>query len=167
MIPIRPEAPADANAIRSVLVAAFPTDAEARLVELLRARGELTISLVAMAEDRVAGCVQFSPVALEGAATGLGLAPLAVLPAAQRRGIGSALARSGIEVARAQGWPWIVVLGDPAYYARFGFERASEHAIGNEYGANEAFQVLALAPGALPPGGGVARYAAAFGLFDW
>ena len=132
---IRPGRPDDHDAVDAVLRAAFPTPAEAALVASPRAAGPI--------------------------AAGLGLAPLAVLPSEQRRGIGAALVRAGLDACRACGCRFVVVLGDPAYYARFGFRRASDLGVANEYGADAEFMLRELAPGGLPPGGGLARYAQA------
>lgn len=133
---IRPGRPDDHDAVDAALRAAFPTPAEAALVASPRAAGPI--------------------------AAGLGLAPLAVLPSEQRRGIGAALVRAGLDACRACGCRFVVVLGDPAYYARFGFRRASDLGVANEYGADAEFMLRELAPGGLPPGGGLARYASAF-----
>jgi putative acetyltransferase len=164
------EAPSDAAAIRAVHLAAFPTDGEARLVDLLRANGHATLSLVMRraviggnAPD-VIGHVLFSPVTIERdgnvVARGLGLAPLAVLPAQQKAGMGSALARAGLAMCRmlaaAEGVTFCVVLGEHDYYSRFGFVRASERGIANEYGVDDEFMIVAF--GELPEGGGVAKY---------
>ena len=163
MITIRPECPEDAAGIRAVHCAAFPTDAEARLVERLRAGGQSRVSLVAEADGNVIGHILFTPVSVTPAGCrGLGLAPLAVLPTHQRRGVGSALVREGLAVCRRQGWAFVVVLGHPDYYPRFGFRRASAVGLSNEYGADEAFMVVELQPGSLPAGGGVARYGPEF-----
>jgi putative acetyltransferase len=169
---IRRERAEDHGAVDVVLRAAFPTPAEAALVEALRAAGDAAVSLVAERRtgDRdgvVVGHVLFSPVTVTPhgggrAAPGLGLAPLAVATAAQRRGIGGALVRAGLDTCRAYGCGFVVVLGDPGYYARFGFGRASDRGIANEYGADEEFMLLELLPDALPPTGGLARYAPAF-----
>lgn len=168
-IRIRPEEPADAPAIRRVLEAAFPTAAEARLVDLLRAGGHLTISLVAVGETgTIVGHVAFSPVIVDGESAeqaGIGLAPLAVLPGHGRQGIGGQLVREGLAACEAAGLGFVVVLGHPAYYRRFGFERADRRGLGNEYDADEAFMVLELRAGAIPARGGVVRYGAEFGEF--
>lgn len=152
---IRPEHPDDAAAIFAVHRAAFPTEDEARLVDALRVAGHAAISLVAEAEGQVVGHIVFSPVSVVGAADkrGLGLAPVAVVPGHQRCGIGSALIREGLSSCCQAGYDFVVVLGHPEYYSRFGFRRASEVGLGNEYGADEAFMVLELAPGGLPPAG--------------
>lgn len=159
---IRAETVDDAAAIHAVLSSAFPTDAEARLVDALRAAGRLSVALVAEDGGRIVGHVAFSPVSLAGAAGGLGLAPLAVTADCQRQGIGSRLVRQGLALAAARGTPFVVVLGEPGYYSRFGFRRAVEVGLDNEYGADEAFMVLELRPGSLPVGGGLVRYEAEF-----
>lgn len=154
MFHVRPSTAADLNAIDAVHRAAFPTDLEARLVALLFSREKAVVSLVAEEFDgngmkQVAGHILFSPVTLEGEVSGvagLGLAPLAVLPTFQRRGIGSALVRAGIEACRVHGTPFIVVLGEPAFYSRFGFEAASRWKMNGEYGGDDAFQLLPLHP---------------------
>jgi putative acetyltransferase len=163
---IRCECVSEAQAIAAVHEAAFPTSAEARLVERLRDAGRATISLVAECEGAIAGHVLFSPVSI-GEHPGpprrfLGLAPVAVLPGFQRRGIGSALIRAGLEEAKRLGAALAVVLGEPHYYARFGFERASDFGLGNQYGAGEEFRVVVFDRTAIPAGGGLVRYAPEF-----
>ena len=165
MMTLRPEKPCDLESIRSVHRSAFPTETESRLVDLLRARGKALVSLVAQVDGLVAGHVLFSPVVLEahaGLLSGLGLAPLAVLPSHQRRGIGSSLVREGLEACRREQCPFVVVLGNPSYYQRFGFQTAGDAGLSNEYGATEAFMVLELAAGFLPEGGGLVKYAPEF-----
>jgi putative acetyltransferase len=156
IVTIRPEDADDAAAIYAVHCAAFPTDDEARLVDALRAAGHATISLVAELETQLVGHVLFSPVSVVGATgrlNGLGLAPVAVLPAHQRRGIGSDLIREGLAACRDAGYGYVVLVGHPEYYPRFGFRPASQVGLGNEYGADDAFMVLELIPGGLPPAG--------------
>jgi putative acetyltransferase len=159
---VRPEAPSDRAAIFAVNASAFPTEAEARLVDALRAAGRLAVSLVAEDDGRVVGHVAFSPVSVGGAVDGLGLAPLAVAPDSQRRGIGGALVRAGLAAASRTGAGFVVVLGHPGYYPRFGFRRAADHGLGNEYGAGEAFMVAELRDGGLPAGGSLVRYGPEF-----
>jgi putative acetyltransferase len=162
---IRPEQPADAAAIHQMLAAAFPTTAEARLVDALRFNGNLLVSLVAEAAGQIVGHIAFSSVTIGDGpdqARGVGMAPVAVAADWRRRGIGGQLIRQGIAACRALGLPWIVVLGDPAYYGRFGFQRAADRGIANEYGAAEEFRVIELLPGSLPAAGGMARYGAEF-----
>jgi putative acetyltransferase len=144
---VRPECPADIPAIHSVLTAAFPTDLEARLVELLRARGRLTRSLVASDGMAIVGHIAFSPVSLSsGRLQGRieGLAPVSVRPEAQGKGAGSALIRAGLAALRQTACTHVVVLGEPEYYGRFGFRRAADYGLANEYDADDAFQVLSL-----------------------
>ncbi|NJD30904.1 MAG: N-acetyltransferase [Gammaproteobacteria bacterium] len=159
----RPEHAADIPAIRGVLDAAFPTRAESRLVDALRAAGRLAISIVASDGKAVVGHVAFSPVEVGGTG-GIGLAPMAVVPAHQGKGVGSLLVREGLASCVQQDCGFVVVLGEPEYYGRFGFERASARGLDNEYGADEAFMVLELKAGALPESGGLVRYAPEFAL---
>jgi len=160
---IRPERPGDEAAIRAVLIDAFPTDAEARLVDRLREAGNLSISLVAEGDDdEVLGHVAFSPVATATGIFGAGLAPLAVRGSRRRRGIGGSLISSGLSVCRDAGVGWVVVLGEPHYYGRFGFRPAPEVGLTDEYGGGDAFQIVELAPGSLPIGAGMVRYAPEF-----
>lgn len=158
---VRPESAADIPAVFAVHAAAFPTDAEARLVNRLRARGDAYLGFVAVDGGEVVGHVAFSPVTVvepDSPARGLGLAPIGVLPAHQRRGIGGALIRDSIGVIRAAGWPFVVLLGHPEYYPRFGFRKAGEVGLRDEYGGGDAFMVLELTPGGVPAGGGLAKY---------
>jgi putative acetyltransferase len=163
---IRPEQPGDVQAIHAVHASAFPTDAEARLVDGLRTAGHLSVTLVAEDNGRIVGHVAFSPVSLAGAPGALGLAPLAVTPDRQRTGIGGRLVREGLAVAVAKGAQFVVVLGHPGYYPRFGFRRAAEVGLGNEYGADEAFMVLELRAGSLPAAGGLIRYGVEFAAWS-
>lgn len=134
---IRPERPSDAAAIRAVTVAAFAASAyghngEAGIVEALRADGALAISLVAEEDGEVIGHVAFSPVTIGGVEGWQGLGPVSVAPAWQGRGVGQALIRDGLGSIEALGADGCVVLGEPAYYGRFGFESDSELRFGTE-----------------------------------
>ncbi len=159
---IRPEEPQDIAAIRFVNEQAFGGVGEANAIEALRDRGAATLSLVAVIDDRVVGHIFFTPIEIvspDRSWPGLGLAPLAVLPEYQRRGIGSALMDAGLEECRQLGCERIIVLGHPAYYPRFGFERASQYGVRFEFAApDEACMILALRPGALDGVSGVAKY---------
>lgn len=159
---IRPERNGEAAAIHTVVAACFPTDGEARLVDLLREVGRLPVSLVADVDGQIVGHVACSPVTVPVGAAGAGLAPLAVLAAHQRQGIGAALVRAALEASRAAGFGWAVVLGEPAYYARFGFRPAEDFGLYDEYGGGAAFQAIELIPGGLPIGEGLVRYAPEF-----
>jgi len=155
---IRAESPADAAAVRAVHKAAFTTDAEARLVDAIRANGNDRVSLVAETQGRIVGHVLFSPVDVEGT-EGIGLAPVAVLPDFQGRGIGTALIKAGIAACGELGVKFIVVLGEPRYYRRFGFRPTH---LGNEYGVGEEFMALDLAPHATAALHGVVKYGREF-----
>ena len=166
---IRPENPADTAAIRRVLEAAFPTADEARLVERLRDGCHLAISLVAEEDGAIVGHIAFSPVQVDGASPaegGIGLAPVAVLPDRQRQGLGGRLIREGLAACERAGYGFVVVLGEPAYYRRFGFDRADRRGLGNEYGVAEEFRVLELKEGSIPASGGVVRYGPEFAEFS-
>lgn len=128
---IQPETPEDQPAIRNLHQAAFPGPEEAKLVDQLRADGDSVISLTAVQDKNILGHVLFSPMTAPFKA--LGLAPVAVRPSHQGAGIGSALIRAGIDMAKAQGWEGIFVLGDPAYYQRFGFDPAKAKGFSSPY----------------------------------
>ncbi|HSL20136.1 MAG TPA: N-acetyltransferase [Vicinamibacterales bacterium] len=162
VVTIRAEHPQDAPAIHAVHTASFPTPLEARLVDALRAAGQLRISLVATIGGDVVGHVAFSPVTIDGTECGLGLAPVAVLPEHRRQGIGAALIREGLAAAGRTGCGLVVLVGEPAYYSRFGFGPASRWGLKDEYGAGDAFQALELRKGAIPEKDGLVRYAPEF-----
>ena len=166
MVAVHAERPGDAAAIRAVHVASFPTDLEARLVDLLRAAGRLRVSLVAEVGGAIVGHIAFSPVTAASGPAGAGLAPVAVIEPHRRQGIAAKLVRVGLEACRAAGFGWAVVMGEPAYYARFGFRPAAEFGLSDEYGGGAAFQAIELAPGALPAGAGLIRYAPEFAAFE-
>jgi putative acetyltransferase len=162
---VRRETPQDAVAIRAVNEQAFDRAAEADLIEALRRRGALTLSLVALQEE-IVGHIAFSPVTIhgaEGTCPILGLGSMAVTPARQRQGIGSLLVREGLAVCRSAGWAGVVVPGHPEYYLRFGFVPAGTFDITCEYPVpDEVFMALELIPGALSGRGGIARYRSEF-----
>lgn len=164
-IRIRPERPPDVASIHALNRAAFETSMEADLVDALRARAQPIISLVADDAGRIVGHILFSRVALSMHAELkiMGLAPMAVLPERQRRGIGSALVRAGLARCRQLGCVAVVVLGHPGYYPRFDFVPASRFGVGCEYDvADEVFMALELEPDALRGRSGTIRYHAAF-----
>ena len=162
---IRSELPSDCAAISAIHLASFPTDGESKLVAALRAAGRLVVSLVAVEADAVVGHVAFSPVDLAGASGGIGLAPVAVLPEFRRRGIAAQLIREGVARCSRAGHAFVVVLGEPAYYSRFGFRAASGWGLHDEYGGGDAFQALELQPRSIPAAGGTVRYAPEFAQF--
>jgi putative acetyltransferase len=163
---IRAERPADAPAVRRVVEAAFKGKTEADLVDALRAAGKFSIALVAAQGRTVAGFVLLTDVEIDGSGLkprGAGLAPLAVRPTFQRRGIGGLLLRAALERAREAGYGFVVLLGDPRYYRRFGFQTA--RTLGLECGfaaPEEAFMATELAPGALAGVTGTVHYAPEF-----
>jgi putative acetyltransferase len=160
---IRDETAADADAIREVVDAAFPGPAEARLVDLLRADGDLVYSLVAVEDDRVVGHVAFSPMAAPFRALGLG--PIAVRPDRQRRGIARRLIEAGLARATADGWQAVFLLGNPAFYERFGFSVALAAGFSSPY-VGPHFMVRPLGDEPLPTLAGRVEYALAFGRLD-
>ena len=124
---IRPESPAAAVAIRTLVASAFrdaphSSGTEAGIVDALRRHGALSLSLVAECQGQTLGHIAFSPVLIDGMDVGwFGLAPFAVAPDYQGQGIGSRLVMCGLEILRSRGAAGCVVLGDPHYYRRFGF----------------------------------------------
>lgn len=128
---IRSEQPEDAKGIRQITEAAFAgtnhaSGAEGAIIDALRAAKALSVSLVATINDKVVGHVAFSPVTVDGSRAGwFGLGPVSVRPDLHGKGIGSTLIRSGLDRLRTAGGKGCVVLGDPSYYKRFGFERDS------------------------------------------
>ena len=159
---VRTESPADVDAIRALHAASFPTAAEAALVDALRVAGRLAISLVAIEGDSVMGHVGFSPVTVNGRPLGLGLAPVAVRLDCRRRGVAAQLIRGGLELCRQAAIGVVVVLGNPRYYARFGFEPGERCGLRDEYAGGDAFRAIELVPGGAPAGGGLVRYAPEF-----
>lgn len=152
--------------MHAVNAAAFPTSAEADLVDALRERAQPIVSLVAEVAGVIVGHILFSPVSLTGHPDLgiMGLAPMAVAPAHQGQGIGEALVRAGLERCRELGYIAVVVLGHPGYYPRFGFAPAARFGISSEYEVpDEAFMATELQPAALRGKSGVIKYHAAFG----
>ena len=130
-------------------------------MDLIRERGKSVLSLVAMNADKVIGHVLFSPVTLHpdhGILRGLGLGPVAVLPEAQGKGLGTRLIESGLEICRRRGYDFVVLLGNPRYYSRFGFIPAAGFGLENEYGVEEEFQARELRPGVLIGTRALVRY---------
>jgi len=126
-ITTRLETREDYPEVRRINLEAFESPAEAYIVEALRLCGDPVISIVAEADGALAGHIMFSPVYLDGGGSGLrlcGLAPMAVEPGRQKKGIGSALAATGIDACVKAGYCAIFVLGHPGYYPRFGFSPA-------------------------------------------
>ncbi|MCI0666125.1 MAG: N-acetyltransferase [Acidobacteria bacterium] len=159
---VRKENPGDIEAIRHVNEMAFGGPSEADLVDALRRHGKVTISLVAEEDSQIVGHILFSPVTLEpgiNAFAAVGLAPLAVLPQFQNQGIGSLLVVAGLEQCRAAGIDWVVVLGHPSYYPRFGFVPASRFGVKCVYNvSDETFMLLELREGIMKGHSGIVNY---------
>ena len=162
---IRDEEQKDWAAVHAVNASAFETPAEADLVDALREQAHPVISLVAVEGGTIVGHIMFSPVSLSGhpGLKIMGLAPMAVAPEQQRKGIGSALVRAGLDRCKQLGFGAVVVLGHPEYYPRFGFLPSTRFGIKCEYEVpEEVFMVFELLPGYLRDASGTIKYHAAF-----
>lgn len=138
------------------------------MVEALHAADAAPVSLVAVdgSSGDVVGHVLFSPVEIDNGGSGIrvvGLAPVAVLPEYQRKGVGSRLIRAGLEACREAAYDAVVLLGEPSYYSKFGFRRARDYDLSNEYGVDHEFMVVKLRSGALAGSVGTVRYRPEFG----
>lgn len=163
---VRFENERDYSAVFQLNAAAFPSDAEARLVEVLRNLANPVLSLVAEEQGQVIGHIMFTPVSLSTFPEFkiMGLAPMAVAPGSQRKGFGSALVRKGLDFCREQGASAVVVLGHPTYYPQFGFVPSTEFGIFSEYEVpEEVFMAVELEPRALEGKQGLVKYHEAFG----
>jgi putative acetyltransferase len=148
---IRPETTADHAAIREVNRLAFGGEGEARLVDALREGGYARVSLVAEAEGRVVGHILFSALriaTLRGNIEALALAPMAVVPSHQRKGIGSSLVREGLRTCREAGHRIVIVVGHPEFYPRFGFSAKRAEPFTSRY-SGPAFMAVELVPNTL------------------
>ncbi|MDX5628317.1 MULTISPECIES: N-acetyltransferase [unclassified Brenneria] len=162
---VRVEIPVDAAGIDSLLRRAFSTGAEADLVHQLREDGQLTLGIVATDDEGgVIGYAAFSPVLIEGEdRQWVGLAPLAVEESLRRQGIGQQLVYEGLDALNEFGYTAVVVLGDPAYYSRFGFVPASEYQLHCRWPQGAAaFQVYPLADNHFEGASGRVEYADPF-----
>jgi len=148
VIDIRAERTADLEAIRTVNTLAFGQDQEARIVDALRDNDGVLLSLVAVHETQVVGHILFSPASIEAhgrSIAGAALGPMAVLPAWQRQGIGGQLIETGLRMLRDLACPFVIVLGHPDYYPRFGFAPANSRAVRCQWDVpDEAFMLLVL-----------------------
>jgi len=144
MIQIRPEQPDDIAAIRDLNRRAFGQEREGGIVDALRANGGTQLSLVAVDDGRVVGHIVYSPLRIshvEGSALG----PMAVDPEVQRQGIGTKLVEAGNDRLRRDGGAFVVVVGHPGFYPRFGFRPARPLGITCEWeGPEDVFMILVL-----------------------
>ena len=163
---IRGRTAADDAAIRQLNDDTFGGHYESRLIEDLRAAGLDAVELVAIENDDIVGHILFSVLATtidRQTVPALALAPMAVRPDRQRRGIGSALVRAGLDLARDRDWRAIIVLGHKGYYPRFGFSAALARPLEAPF-SGDAFMALELAPDALRGEKGRVTYPPAFGV---
>ena len=160
---IRQERPEDIKDIRTVNERAFGCPEEANVIDKLRDKYDGLLSLVAIEKEKIVGHVLFSPATIEGepgVIKGMGLAPMAVLPEMQRQGIGTQLVKKGIEYLKGTQCPFIIVLGHPEYYPRFGFEIASPYGIKCQWEGvpDEAFMILWFDKSMMNRVSGIGRY---------
>lgn len=158
---IRPAEASDRAAIHELVERAFGQPLEADLVDRLVADGDAVLELVAVADGRIVGHILFSRLIVDGdglSFPAVALAPLGVDPAAQRAGVGGALVAAGHERLEAEGEKLSIVLGDPAYYGRFGYRRQPAEGFSSDY---QGYALQALTWGDAPTTGSLV-YAAAF-----
>ena len=155
---VRPELDGDDSAVTAVVARAFGQREEARLVQRLKSDGDAVVSLVAVVGDQVVGHVMLSR--MEAPFRALALAPVSVAPDHQRMGIGSALVEAGLKQASERGWEGVFVLGNPAFYRRFGFRRDLASGFSSPY-AGSHFMALPLGQ-RLPASSGTIAHAPAF-----
>ncbi len=144
---------------------AFDGDEEARIIAALTRDDLVVLSLVVTEGETVAGHILFSRLDVEvdgRPVRAVSLAPMAVLPDQQNRGIGSALVKRGVDLLAARGFEAILVVGHTNFYPRFGFSAEAVRHIACPFQGLDAFMGLELKPGALAGESGVCRYPAAF-----
>ncbi|MBN9659487.1 MAG: N-acetyltransferase [Acidobacteria bacterium] len=167
MISLREWEAEDQPATRRLLIRAFGQPDEADLVEALRAEGAVILELVAEAEQQVAGHILYSRLTIdpsEGSAQVAALAPLAVDPDFQRRGVGGALIHMSLPMLAHAGVDAVFVLGDAAYYSRFGFSSELAATLQSPFPPGDHFMAMELSPGSIEGCHGKVCYARAFDL---
>ena len=164
---IRDEQPGDIPAIHALNREAFGQEQEANIVDALRQNGGSRLSLVAVVDDQVVGHIMYSPITIDEKLEGAALGPMAVLPRFQRQGIGSGLVQTGNERLKQEGCPYIIVLGHPEYYPRFGFKPASTFGITCEWEVpDEVFMLLILDEARMRGVTGKSRYRTEFSTVE-
>ena len=163
MITVRSETLEDIRSVRLLNKQAFEQPTEADIVDKLRQACPEALSFVAVDEGRIVGHIMFTPAVIEcgnKVIHGMALAPMAVLPDRQCEGIGTTLVNHGLKVLQERCCPFVIVLGYPEYYPRFGFERASVHNITSQWEGvpDDAFMILIFDKVAIEGISGVARY---------
>ncbi len=168
MLSFAPETTKDITSIRQVVTAAFGQTSEAELIEVIRQSPNFIpeLSIVAVENGDVLGHILFSAIAIkteQEAMPALALAPLAVTPMRQHQGIGSQLVDMGLSKCRELGHRIVVIVGNPLYYERFGFQKASQFGLHSSLPfPDEVFMVLELQPGVLSNIRGTVQYPAYF-----
>ena len=168
MIEIRPAEASDAAAIFALHAKSFPSDAEAHLVDRLSAEGDVQLSLVAMEHGHLVGHVMFTVMSVTADGqplTAAALAPVATDPQHRRQGIAAALIEAGLKALVEEGVAISFVLGDPAYYTRFGYALTEAAPYSSLY-AGPHFMALRLDKSLPLPKSGSAQYAHAFSQLD-
>jgi predicted N-acetyltransferase YhbS/predicted enzyme related to lactoylglutathione lyase len=159
LVEIREERPDDIADIRELNRLAFGQDQEGDIIDALRSNGAVTLSLVATLEGRVVGHILYSPITVGDTFFGAALGPMSVLPQYQRQGIGGRLNEEGKRRLENSGCPFIIVLGHPEYYPRFGFRPASTHGVRCEWEVpDDVFMLLILDPVRAQGISGLAKY---------
>lgn len=167
MISLREWEPEDQPATRRLLIRAFDRPDEADLVEALRVEGAVIFELVAEADQQVAGHILYTRLSLEPPEEFVqlaALAPLAVDPEFQRRGIGGALIHMSLPMLAHTGVDAVIVVGDAAYYTRFGFSPELAATLQSPFPPGDHFMAMELSPGSIEGCRGKVCYARAFGL---
>ena len=168
MIHIRPERTEDTESIRELTISAFQGDEEARLIAAIRASDYFIpeLSLVAVETDRIVGHILFSPITVESSGksvNALALAPMAVVPEYQNKGIGTELVKHGLAACKKLGYTIVIAVGHPEYYPRFGFKPARDYCLEAPFEVpDDAFLTLELVPCALKNVRGMVKYSPAF-----
>lgn len=162
---LRPRTALDDEAIAAVVAAAFGGREEVKLIEALRRDSDVVCEFVALEAGTIVGHIAFSHLdvrAGERSLNAAALAPLAVAPNLQRKGVGDALTRHALAQLGADGCGLVIVLGHPAYYPRFGFSPMLARLLDAPY-AGPSFMALELKPGAVGTTRWTVTYPRAFG----